>query len=287
MSDSAYYNAWVADGRPWRLSTPVKECADKIKAARPGINPISIIGTIGDSAHLLATRPEDHTPYSQTGWPVRHPYPNIAAIDIMHRPDLGMDCNAIFPHWLAAARAGQLPWLKYVIWQAKRYDVRNSWNPVSSSGHHDHMHASVRSDHITSSIGSFHPLPGMDDDMDFSDTIPGSGNKVAEHFTDLQAVRDRLIDPAAAAVRGHTGYPRPGSALDHMERLPEVAKDAAKAALAEASLPVHMSDFDRAAIIAGLKAELPAVVGAALLQPEVLAALAKAVADEDHRRSAA
>lgn len=165
MSDSQYYDAWVGDGRPFSLATPIKEIAGKIKAGRPDVDPVAIIGTIGDPDHLLAIPPQDHCPYSQTGWPLAHPYPKVTAIDIMHRPDLGVDCNLIFPHWLAAAKAGQLPWLKYVTWQAKRYDVRNGWSPVSASGHYDHMHASQRTDHITTSIGGWNPLPGLDDDM--------------------------------------------------------------------------------------------------------------------------
>jgi hypothetical protein len=166
VSDSSFYDDWVADGKPWRNAKPVAEIIAKLKAARPAAANANCFGSIGNMEHLLADPPQDHTPYSQTGWPVHSPYPVVCASDIMHRPDLGVDCNAIHVHLLADAKAGKLPWLKYWIWQGKRYDVRNNWVPVAASGHFDHGHISIRTDHVNTSIGSWHPLPGMDDDMD-------------------------------------------------------------------------------------------------------------------------
>jgi hypothetical protein len=175
MSESEYYDDWVADGKPWRNARPVDEIVTKLKAARPAAAKAGCFGTIGDLPHLLADTPQDHTPYSQTGWPLVHPYPRITATDIMHRPDLGVDCNEIHQHWLASAKAGQIKWIKYWIWQGRRYDVRNNFNPVSASGHYDHLHGSQRTDHIETSIGGWHPLPGTgDDEMQFMAQLAGS-----------------------------------------------------------------------------------------------------------------
>lgn len=165
MSESDFYDDWVADGKPWRNARPIAEILAKLKAARPEAAAAACFGSIGNLDHLLADPPQDHTPYSQTGWPLPHPYPRITAVDITHRPDLGVDCNLIHKHWLASANTGQIPWIKYWIWQGRRYDVRNNFNPVSASGHYDHLHGSQRTDHIESSIGGWHPLPGYGDDM--------------------------------------------------------------------------------------------------------------------------
>lgn len=174
MSESEYYDDWVADGKPWRNARPVDEIVAKLKAARPAAAKAACFGTIGNLEHLLADPPQDHTPYSQTGWPLPHPYPRITATDIMHRPDLGVDCNEIHKHWLASANAKQIPWIKYWIWQGKRYDVRNNFNPVAASGHFDHIHGSQRTDHIETSIGGWHPLPGQGDEMQFIAQLAGS-----------------------------------------------------------------------------------------------------------------
>lgn len=161
MSESELYDAWVADGKPWRNATPIAELVAKLRQARPAAAAAGCFGSIGNLDHLLADPPQDHCPYSQTGWPLPHPYPYVTASDIMHRPDLGVDCNQIHANLLAAAKAGRLPWLKYWIWQGKRYDIRNNWVPVAASGHYDHIHISARTDHITTSLGGWHPLPGM------------------------------------------------------------------------------------------------------------------------------
>lgn len=161
-----FYAPWVADGKPFRACTPVAEVIAKFKAARPAAAKAGCFGSIGNLAHLTADIPKDHTPYSQTGWPLPSPYGVGFAVDIMHRPDLGVDCNAIFAHWLAEAKAGRLPWLKYLIWQGKSYSVRNNWEPRDADGHFDHIHASTRTDHVGTHIGDFDPLG---EDMAFKD----------------------------------------------------------------------------------------------------------------------
>jgi hypothetical protein len=132
-----------------------------------------------DEAHYQAEPPEDHTPFSYTGWPLPNPYPVVFATDVMHRPDLGVDCNVLFAYWLAEAKAGRMPWLKYLIWQRKLYSVRSNWVPQANSGHDDHVHLSARTDHKDTSLGAWSPAPGTatseeDDDMHLDHTPNGS-----------------------------------------------------------------------------------------------------------------
>lgn len=118
-----------------------------------------------DEAHYTADYPQDHTPFSMTGWPYVSPYPYVFATDVMDGD--GVDCAKLFAYWLAEAKAGRMPWLKYLIWQAKLYDVRNGWRPQDSSGHMEHIHLSVRTDYRDASLGEWSLLP-KEDDMDAS-----------------------------------------------------------------------------------------------------------------------
>ncbi|HET8683486.1 MAG TPA: hypothetical protein VFM54_16695, partial [Micromonosporaceae bacterium] len=157
MATQAYHD-WVAAGSPWRPARPVQELRAKLLAA--GVPPAHV-GTIGDDAHLQAAYPQDHTPYSRTGWPLAHPYPLVTALDLTHAPGVpgGVDCDQVAAYWLGAARAGRMPWLKYLIWQGHRYDVRHGWVPVTASGHYDHIHLSVRTDHVNTALGDWPALP--------------------------------------------------------------------------------------------------------------------------------
>jgi len=160
MAVAAYY-AWVRDGRPLEPARPIRELVGKMRVAYPAAAEVNLFSWYADDAHYQADFPEDHTPYSFTPWPISpNPYPFVFATDIMHRPDLGVDCAVLVPYWLAEARAARMPWLKYLIWQATLYHVRNGWRPVANSGHHDHTHLSTRTDHKDTSLGSWSPVPG-------------------------------------------------------------------------------------------------------------------------------
>lgn len=163
MAVAAYY-AWDRLGRPLDPAVPIRQFVERMKAGFP--RAAHLFSWHADEAHYQAEPPQDHTPFSATGWPEVSPFWWVFATDIMHRPDLGVDCNVLFPYWLGEAKAGRMPWLKYMIWQAKRYDVRNAWRPVTSSGHFTHVHHSDRTDHRLTSLGSWDPTglkkPGDD-----------------------------------------------------------------------------------------------------------------------------
>jgi hypothetical protein len=154
----ALYYQWDSLGRPLEPARPIRDIVERMKVAYP--RAASTFSWYANESHYTAEPPQDHTPFSATGWPQVSPQWWVFATDIMHRPDLGVDCNVLFNYWIAEARAGRMPWLKYMIWQAKLYDVRNGWRPQANSGHFDHIHLSVRTDFKDRGLGSWSIVPG-------------------------------------------------------------------------------------------------------------------------------
>jgi hypothetical protein len=151
MATQAYYD-WVRAGKPWHKSVPVAEYQRAFLAAGwPALS----LGTLGDEAHLTADRPQDHTPFSVTGWPGASPYPYVLAFDAGHAPSQGFDMGPVVARWLADARDGKTPWVKYIVWRGQLYDVRRDWAPSGASGHYDHAHVSFRTDWYGKSIGGY------------------------------------------------------------------------------------------------------------------------------------
>lgn len=151
MATQAYYN-WVSAGKPWHKATPVAQYQAAFLAAGW---PVTSLGTLGDTAHLTADRPQDHTPFSVTGWPGVNPYPYVLAFDAGHLPAQGFDMGPVVARWLQDARDGKTPWVKYIVWRGQLYDVRRDWEPSGASGHYDHAHVSFRTDWYTKTIGGY------------------------------------------------------------------------------------------------------------------------------------
>lgn len=187
MPAAAYYS-WDRLGRPLEPAQPVRELVEALRVGYP--DAAHLFGWYADESHYATNFPEDHTPFSFTGWPDPDPPWIVFATDVMHRPDLGVDCNALFDYWIGEARAGRFPSLKYLIWQAQLYDVRNDWEPTDNADHFDHIHGSFRTDFVTTGLGAWNPIPGAavpdpapeeeDDDMGTKGIIiqqngPGGG----------------------------------------------------------------------------------------------------------------
>lgn len=151
MATQAYRN-WVSAGRPFTLATPVRQYRDALRSAGW---PANSLGTIGDEAHLQADTPQDHTPFSATGWPGRHPYPYILAFDASHQVSRETELDSLVEYWLSQARTGATPWVKYIIYKGHSWDVRSGWVQRSANGHYDHAHISFRTDYATTGIGSW------------------------------------------------------------------------------------------------------------------------------------
>lgn len=146
MTGSAAYQVWLRAGQPDSgLALPLVQLRDVLRAAgytvydRP------------NAAHLQAQPPEDHTPFSATGWPKVSPLYWRHAIDVM--PKSG-DAAGARDLWLLGARiagdrnAGLITWLKYIN-RPPAADlgraIQDSWQPghaQRSSSDTGHLHLS-------------------------------------------------------------------------------------------------------------------------------------------------
>lgn len=105
---------------------------------------------IGNDEHLDHQPPEDHTPYSATGWPSAARFGVLYAIDVMPpAPNSGLPSLQVLGAKLRADRiAGLIPWLKYMNWGPSndRTAVKDSWTSGklvrSASSDTGHIHIS-------------------------------------------------------------------------------------------------------------------------------------------------
>lgn len=148
---SLQHAKWLASGLHWRLARPLVALRDRLR--HYGYT----VYDVGDPRHLDAEPPEDHTPYSETGWPGTTPYGWVTAVDIMPPPagsglpsllDLGLQIERDWPGWL-----------KYMnrptnLANTRAVHVSRQPDPASrSSGDVGHIHLSCRSDVTLSRAG--------------------------------------------------------------------------------------------------------------------------------------
>jgi peptidoglycan hydrolase-like protein with peptidoglycan-binding domain len=145
---------WRAAGKPVNIAQPIVELASTLR--RRGYT----VGTIGNDAHLQASVPEDHTPFSATGWPVPSPRWWVHACDIM--PDGPVDLGRLAAQLVADRDAGQAPWIKYVNVSLPGHSCQHiSWQPTkreTPSSDVGHIHLSIRSDWTHKSINGYDPV---------------------------------------------------------------------------------------------------------------------------------
>lgn len=157
---TAAYNAWVRAGRPWTVMRPVKALGDRLRAY--GYT-VYYLGS-DDASHLQAAKPQDHCPFSTTGWPGGHPYPYVAALDIMPpRSGSGLpSLQQLGAQIVADRNAGVvgIGWVKYQNWEPDRDNGGRCWQDSWKPGHsrtnstdRGHIHMSARSDVATSTVG--------------------------------------------------------------------------------------------------------------------------------------
>jgi hypothetical protein len=145
---SPQHAAWIRSGQQWRLARPLAALRDRLR--RYGYT----VYDIGDNRHLDHIPPEDHTPYSETGWPGTTPYGWVTAIDIMPPEKPGLpSLQALGGRIYADMQSGYagVQWLKYMNWgpSSNNTAVHDRWEPTherSSSGDAGHAHLSCRSD---------------------------------------------------------------------------------------------------------------------------------------------
>lgn len=157
------YAQWVRAGRPFRKAEPVKYMETYAKDRG-----IAVLGTLGNEAHLQAGFPEDHAPFSFTAWPVPLPDYVVTAIDLANDQGLG---EAI----LRDARAGELPWLKYMNVAGRNYAYSDKFQEGSENAD-QHIHLSVFSDETWLDISGYDPLAGPSEE----DTLSKHASDVIE-----------------------------------------------------------------------------------------------------------
>jgi hypothetical protein len=206
MASQAYHD-WVAAGRPWKFARPIQMVGDRLRAHG------YTVYYQGNPSHLEHEPPEDHTPFSATGWPTKSPYPYCMAMDIMP-PTAGQKSKLTgkpLPslQQLAArlradknANYGPAEFLKYMNWEPEGNNTgpcyHETWMPTyarRTSSDRGHIHASCRSDMHTSTVSDGYDLVVRvmgDDEMSVQDVKTGILEVFAEaaNATDDDATND-------------------------------------------------------------------------------------------------
>lgn len=148
MATSPQHVKWIRSGLQWRLAYPLVALRDRLRAYG------YTVYDIGNTEHLDHIPPEDHTPYSETGWPITTPYGWVTAIDIMPPASTALPSLQALGAQIFADRQAGVPgvsWLKYMNWGPlnDRSAVHDQWQPGyarRSSSDAGHIHLSSRSD---------------------------------------------------------------------------------------------------------------------------------------------
>lgn len=275
MASQAYYD-WVTNGSPWKFARPIQAVADRLRAH--GFT----VYLQGNQEHLTATPPEDHTPFSATGWPGTSPYPYCMAMDIMPPaagqtskitgralPTLQKLAAQLRSDKIAGLSAAQF--VKYLNWEPGDGNCwHDSWMPAyarRTSTDRGHIHVSARTDYYLSGAADGYDLVArvMGDDMPLTntdvDTILGR-DAVPNPYA------DRATNPAITVASALKAAASADVKLDRVLALLQALSG---------------KDFtDEPAIVAGVLAGLdPAVIAAAIpkdLAQQLLDALASRLA---------
>lgn len=213
---SRQHQSWINAGRPDSgLALPLAQLRDTLRAAG------FVVYDWPNDAHLDAEPPEDHTFYSETGWPGVSPKWWRHAIDIM--PKAG--AAGARELWLLGARiaadrqAGRITWLKYINRPPTSNlgnAIQEAWEPnyakrASSDAGHLHLSSITGVETLSSPYNPLAPVgaPQEGDDMQLSDLVPGTGTaatnghdrtfgQIIGDQAKLRAVLIGELDPAAA-----------------------------------------------------------------------------------------
>jgi hypothetical protein len=155
---SQAYRDWLADGEPWKFAAPIRDVGDRLR--EHGYT----VYYQGNNDHLKKAVPEDHTPFSATGWPGKSPYPYCMAMDIMP-PSAGQkskitgkalpSLQVLGAQLVKDRKAGVdgADFVKYINWEPSMNNggpcFQDSWKPDYArrdSSDRGHIHVSARSD---------------------------------------------------------------------------------------------------------------------------------------------
>ncbi|MET9303191.1 hypothetical protein ABZX66_28110 [Micromonospora aurantiaca] len=211
---------WIADGSPFRLMTPARDLRDILRGHG------YTVYDIGNRSHLEADPPEDHTPFSATGFPGKAKYGVGYALDVMPPKDGQRSkvdglplpsLQQLGAQLLADRKAGVagIKWLKYMNWEPERNNggpcYHESWQPSyarRSSTDRGHIHLSGLTGYETSTIGAgYDPVARIrgDDEMaNFTDAHAATLNQLAKLLPDLAAQTAYTDGRMEAMAHGRT-----------------------------------------------------------------------------------
>jgi hypothetical protein len=182
VASSGYYE-WVRAGKPYTLIRPAAAIVRILRGYG-----LTVYHYPNDD-HLEASRPQDHTPYSVTGWPGANRRWNARGVDAMPRSDsaAARKENADIARQIIRDRNAGHPgvmWIKYLNWTDENGICRQErWTPnhtTISSTDKGHIHISGRSDADDDPrADTYDPIArmnGTDEDMD---------NNQAQQLTNL------------------------------------------------------------------------------------------------------
>jgi hypothetical protein len=267
MASQAYFS-WVAAGKPWKFARPIQMVGDRLR--EHGYT----VYYQGNQSHLEHVPPEDHTPFSATGWPSKSPYPYCMAMDIMP-PAAGQKSKLTgkplpsLQQLAARLRAdknadyGPAQFLKYMNWEPEGNNTgpcyHETWMPTyarRTSGDRGHIHASCRSDMHTSTVSDGYDLVARvmgDDDMSVQDVQEGElffwqqaarGTNIPAGSTDPNDPYARAARTAVDKILDWSGIASPlGDAVKALTALVVQQSSATAADIAAALAPlIHVQD---------------------------------------------
>jgi hypothetical protein len=141
---SSQHRNWINAGRPDSgLARPLQQLANVLSVAG------YTVYTYPNDEHLDDQPPQDHTYYSETGWPGTSPKWWRHAIDIMPPTKPGLPSLTRLGDRIVSDRnAGRITWLKYINWPSTgslSEAVQDGWKPSHyrrSSSDTGHIHIS-------------------------------------------------------------------------------------------------------------------------------------------------
>jgi hypothetical protein len=196
---SPQHRNWLNSGGNWRLGEPWRKLRDLLRSKG------YTVYDIGNDSHLDRQPPEDHTPYSETGWPGSSPFGVVMALDIM--PKTGLPTL----QWLGAKfkadkNVGLFPFLKYMNWGPTddAHAIHSSWQPnyaERASSDTGHIHLSFRTDYVNWS-GTYNPWGETMADADYRPYGPPG----AESYPGNRTPDTILADIAGEILGGHSPW---------------------------------------------------------------------------------
>jgi hypothetical protein len=208
MASQAYHD-WLRAGRPYTLIRPARALQAALQAH--GLT----VWDFPNEEHQKAEPPEDHTPYSATGWPGANQRWKARGLDIMPRSDAKAHRreNADIARQLIRDRDAGVPgvmWIKYINWTDEDGTCRQErWTTGGSplqrttrtSRDKGHVHVSGRSDADNDTrADSYDPIArtrGDDDVSALTDAIIHawiSGVSQLPDGTQINTVKWRISD---------------------------------------------------------------------------------------------